>query len=174
MWHAAGSTAATLADIDAGSLNDKNGYGWTALVGAVFRNRLAVLEYLASHMDVDANAQFGMHGGELAVCFAAYTDDVDVAVLQFLISRMSADVNLRQGKDGWTALHCAAFRGRKDKVACVLKAASVDPSVRNADGLTAEELAVREELFEIASMISAVRRQGGSATVSARTSRRIP
>ncbi len=89
--------------------------------------------------------------GGTALHAAMFQKDVSIAVL---LLDYGFDPNARGLKNGYTPLHDAVWANNAD-AAKLLLARGADPAVKNKDGLSAYELAVRDGKGEIAAIIKA-------------------
>ena len=112
----------------------KNIWGETPLHVAAERGDIQIMKYLLNHKaDIDARD----NNDESPLRHALMGRDPEKAVSFLLSSGANPDDPDSKGN---TTLHCAAASG-EDKVALKLIKAGADRSIRNADGLTASDIA---------------------------------
>jgi ankyrin repeat protein len=92
-------------------VNAREKDGWTSLHWAAFKGRVEVAQFLLDH---GANANMETANGESALHMVSRgeygSEEHGIGIARLLLGR-GLDVNARR-KDGWTSLHCAAFKGR--------------------------------------------------------------
>jgi ankyrin repeat protein len=60
--------------------------------------------------------------------------------------------------DGDTALHCAALAGKLDIIGVLIKHPGLITDIRNEDGLTPKEFAIKKQFFDCAELLDGVPR----------------
>ncbi len=129
------------ADVD-----ERNNYGWTALMHAGRIGSLEFTELLLDHgADVNAQDETG-RTALLKASFAGHTD-----VVSELLAR-GANVNLTD-EMGRSALHWSVTRGRQEVVKLLL-AHGADYTLKTTDGWTARMLAMKEGETEILALLT--------------------
>ena len=128
-------------DINLGNKNN-----WSLLMNAVDNRREELVRYLLSIPGINVNHR--SFGGN-TVLYSCET----VSILKLLLNRRELDVNI-QNIWGYTGLHRSCFWGRKACVKEYLLDARGDAFIRDRDGDTARDNALRRGYVDIAKIIS--------------------
>jgi ankyrin repeat protein len=149
-------------DVD---VNAKDNQGMTALMLAAQHGIVSMVQALLFHhnqqgvLDVDVNAKSNL--GETALMWAAKSNNIPT--LQMLLvhrnqqGEFDLDVNAKDNL-GYTALMHAAWYDNLPFVQALLLNARINVNLRNKDGRTAYEIAVKNGHFSIALMLLSDRR----------------
>jgi ankyrin repeat protein len=142
--------------VDVNALDKK---GWTSLHWAAFKGRVKVAQVLLDHV---ANTKLETDEGDTALHLVSRgeydSEEQGVSTARLLLER-GVDVNARR-KDGWTALHWAAFNGRVYdsqeqgvRTALLLLERGVDVNARDKNGWTSLHLAAFNGRVEVTKVL---------------------
>ena len=116
-------------------------------------DKQAVIKILESKPDPDHRDSFGgtaLHG-------AMFQGDTSIILL---LLEYGFDPNAKGTRNGYTPLHDAVWASNKE-AAKILLEHGADPSIKNKDGLTAYEFAVKSNKQEIALVIKQISEKKG-------------
>jgi ankyrin repeat protein len=124
-------------------VNAREKDGWTSLHCAAFKGRVEVAQFLLDH---GANAMLETDEGKSALHMVSRgkygSEEHGIGIARLLLGR-GLDVNAQE-KDGWTSLHCAAFKGRVE-VAQFLLDHGANATLETKEGETALHLVSQGE-----------------------------
>jgi ankyrin repeat protein len=125
--------------------------GYSALGLAAFFKRREVVRYL---LDADADPRPASRQGGFTPLHSAVATDAgarDIEIVRMLLDK-GADPNAKS-QSGSTPLHTVAFTGDTASLDLILKHGA-DPTIRNADGKTARDVAVERDNHEVADVLA--------------------
>jgi len=122
---------------------------WTLLIWSIFQNRRELVKYLLTYPDIDVNLECFVWDNT-ALHESCFTNNIHF--LKLLLGHKNINVNAQEYW-GWTGLHIACLEGYKAHVKELLLDARIDLSIRDKDGRTARDCAIRETHPEIANML---------------------
>jgi len=118
---------------------------WSLLMNAVHLNRKDLVRYLLSVPGIHVNHRSKFDSTVLHLCD-------QVSILKLLLDRKDLDVNI-QTKGGRTGLHCICRYNCIKYVKELLLDARCDALIRDEDGDTAQDIALKNEYYRIAKII---------------------
>lgn len=121
-----------------------------ACVGDIDRVRKILLKSPDTVNSDDGSAEGG--SGYTPLHFASRNNQLDIV---HVLLHHGADPNRQTNAGRATPLHRAAYCGHMDVVKALLKAGA-NPCIKDADGLTAADKALRQGYMEIASMLHSI------------------
>jgi len=122
-----------------------NETNWTLLMNAVYHGRKEIVEYLLSIPGININHRSVYDSTALHFCD-------NVSILKLLLSRRDLDVNI-QNENGRTGLHYLCYWGHKARVREYLLDARINVLIRDNNGYTARDYALKYRYPDIAKII---------------------
>lgn len=128
-----------LAAMDPSAVNVTDGGGMTPIHCVLLRDRTDLFEMMLGVEGVDVRRAIPRHGTPLEIAVTRG----NTAAVRALVSRLGAeDLNRATVRNRDTPLHVATRLGHVEIVKALLQAPGVMRNLRNADGLTARDLAI--------------------------------
>lgn len=115
----------------------------TALLIAVKRNDLEMIQLLLQHRNIDVNRADERGNTPLMSAVAGVCDDNSRKIVELLLRHQEININA-QDEDGNTALICAVKASRADMVKLLLQEGTLDINIKNKKGNSALRIAQRE------------------------------
>jgi len=159
IWHSTNSDSEIIRNIECAKhrdskfdinwINKGKGYNYT-LMCAVYYGRKELVEYLLSDSNIDVNLGNSRWGNTAfhALC-SMYNSN---RILKLFLSHRDINVNA-QNFERWTGLHFACWDGHIKCVKELLLDVRINTSIRNGEGNTARDIAIRRRHLGIANIL---------------------